>query len=124
MGYSTDLTDTQWRIIEPFFYKEKRGGHFRKHTKRELVNAVLYLNKTGCQWRLLPNDFPPYITVWSFYRRAKESGLWERIMDALVQRTRLDSGRAIMPTYAIIDSQSVKTTLAADEKGIDGGKKS
>ena len=124
MGYSTDLTDRQWRIIEPFFIRENRGKHFQKYTKRELINAVLYLNKTGCQWRLLPNDFPPHDTVWSFYRRAKESGLWERIMDALVMKTRLEEGRALLPTYAIIDSQSVKTTLAAEERGIDGGKKS
>jgi len=124
MGYSTDLTDRQWRIIEPFFIRENRGKHLQKYTKRKLINAVLYLNKTGCQWRLLPNDFPPHDTVWSFYRRAKESGLWERIMDALVMKTRLEEGRALLPTYAIIDSQSVKTTLAAEERGIDGGKKS
>jgi putative transposase len=124
MGYITDLTDSQWRIIESFFTRENRGKHFTKHSKRELVNAVLYINKTGCQWRLLPNDFPPHDTVWSFYRRAKESGLWEKIMDALVSKARLDSGRAVLPTYTIIDSQSVKTTLAAEDKGIDGGKKS
>jgi transposase len=58
MRHSTDLTDSQWKIIEPFFTREKRGKHFQKHSKRELVNAVLYLNKTGCQWRLLPKDFP------------------------------------------------------------------
>jgi len=124
MGYITDLTDSQWRIIAPFFSGENRGKHFAKYSKRELVNAVLYINKTGCQWRLLPNDFPPHDTVWSFYRRAKESGLWEKIMDAFVAKTRLDNGKAVMPTYAIIDSQSVKTTLAAEERGVDGGKKS
>ena len=124
MGYITDVTDTQWRIIEPFFTGENRGMHFSKHDKRKLVNAVLYLNKTGCQWRLLPNDFPPYTTVWSFYRRAKKSGLWEKIMDALVTKTRLDSGKTVLPTYTIIDSQSIKTTLAAEDRGIDGGKKS
>jgi putative transposase len=124
MGYITNLTERQWKIIEPFFINEKRGKHLQKHTKRDLINAVLYINKTGCQWRLLPNDFPPHDTVWSFYRRAKESGLWERMMDALVVKNRLEAGRAAMPTYTIIDSQSVKTTLAAEERGIDGGKKS
>ena len=123
MKYSTDLTDSQWRIIAPFFEREKRGKHFQKHSKRELINAVLYLNKTGCQWRLLPNDFPPYTTVWNFYRRAKISGLWEKIMDALVMKTRFENSKAFSPTYTIIDSQSVKTTLASDERGIDGGKK-
>jgi putative transposase len=124
MGYATDLTDRQWKIIEPFFYREKRGKHFQRHSKRGLVNAVLYLNKTGCQWRLLPNDFPPYTTVSCFYHRAVKSGLWERIMDALVMKTRFENGKAFCPTYAIVDSQSVKTASASDERGIDGGKKS
>ena len=86
MRYSTDLTDNQWKILEPFFIREKRGNHFQKHSKRELINAVLYLNKTGCQWRLLPNDFPPYTAVWSFYRRAVKSGLWQKIPDSLVKK--------------------------------------
>ena len=87
MRYSTDLTDKQWAIVRDILRKEKRGKHFVKHSKRELVNAVLYLNKTGCQWSLLPNDFPPYKTVSSFYHRAKKSGLWQKIMDALVKKT-------------------------------------
>ena len=86
MGYTTDLTDKQWAIIEPIF-KSKKGANLAKHSKRELVDAVLYLVKTGCQWRLLPNDFPPYATVWSFYRRAVKSGKWERAMDLLVKKT-------------------------------------
>ena len=86
MGYTTDLTDKQWTIIEPIF-RSKKGANLTKHSKRELVNAVLYLVKTGCQWRLLPNDFPPYATVWSFYRRAVKSGKWEKAMDLLVKKT-------------------------------------
>jgi transposase len=86
MRYSTDLTNKQWKIIEPIFTSNK-GQHFCVHTKRELVNAVLYLVKTGCQWRLLPNDFPPHDTVWSFYRRAVKSGKWEKAMDLLVKKT-------------------------------------
>jgi transposase len=123
MRYSTDLTDRQWGIIAPFFIREERGKHFQEHDKRELINAVLYLNKTGCQWRLLPKDFPPYSTVSSFYHRARKSGLWEKIMDALVVKTRLENGKAVLPTYTIIDSQSIKTTSASEERGIDGGKK-
>ena len=118
--YTSDLTDSQWDQIEEHF----QGMRTRKWAKRELVNAVLYFEKTGCQWRLLPHDFPPFATVWSFYRRAKLTGLWERILRSLVEQTRIDAGREGNPTYGIIDSQSVKTTCAADERGIDGGKKS
>jgi len=84
--YSTDMTDKQWTKVQSLLKKENRGKHFSKHSKRELINAVLYLNKTGCQWRLLPNDFPPYTAVWSFYRRAVKSGLWYKINDALVKK--------------------------------------
>jgi len=94
MGYSTDLTDKQWSLIEPIF-KSKKGVNFAKHSKRGLVNAVLYLVKTGCQWRLLPNDFPPYVTVWSFYRRAVKSGKWEKAMDLLVKKTVNERGESL-----------------------------
>ena len=123
MGYTTDLTDAQWELIEPIF-KSKKGANFVKHSKRDLVNGVLYLLKTGCQWRLLPNDFPPHDSVWSFYRRAVKSGKWERAMDFMVQKTRIDAGRKPTPTYGLIDSQSAKTTSASDDRGFDGGKKS
>jgi putative transposase len=73
--YPTDLTDTQWKLIEEFFTVIK-GKNLQQHNKRDLVNAVLYRNKTGCQWRLLPKDFPNYATVWSFYRRAVKKGVW------------------------------------------------
>ena len=91
MKYNTDLTDKQWAIVREMLGKEKRGKHFVKHNKRELINAVLYLNKTGCQWELLPNDFPPYKTVSSFYHRAKKSGLWEKIMSVLVKKNQEES---------------------------------
>ena len=97
MGYKTDLTDKQWELIEPIFVSNK-GQHFVEHTKRELINAVLYLVKTGCQWRLLPNDFPPYSTVWSFYRCAVKSGKWERVMDLLVKKTvKLPDANSLQP---------------------------
>ena len=123
MGYNTDLTDTQWELIEPIF-RTNKGTNLVKHKKRDLINAVLYLVKTGCQWRMLPNDFPPHDTVWSFYRRAVASGKWEKAMDAMTQKVRIDAGRKATPTYGIIDSQSAKTTSASDNRGFDGGKKS
>lgn len=118
-SYPSDLTDTQWSEIAPLF----SGLREYKWPKRELTNAVLYFVKTGCQWRHLPHDFPPYSTVHSFYRRAKHSGLWDTILRYLVKKTRLDAGRKPTPSYGIIDSQSVKTVGASAERGIDGGKK-
>lgn len=102
--YPSDLTDAQWHEIEPLFTNMRN----RKWSKRELTNAVLYINKTGCQWRNLPHDFPPYQTVFSFYSRAIKSGLWDRILQHMVRKTRTDAGKDPNPTYALIDSQSVK----------------
>ena len=123
MKYKSDLTEKEWEIIEPFFTRAKKGKHLQKHGKRELVNAVRYIVKTGCQWELLPKDYPNYKTVNSFYVRARKSGLWEEIMDMLVEKTRLKAERTAKPSYSLIDSQSTKTIYASEERGIDGGKK-
>jgi putative transposase len=123
MKYPSDLTTTQWNIIKPLFGGEKRGAHFSKHSKRKLTDAVLYIEKTGCQWRQLPHDFPKWSTVKSFYYRAVESGLWERLRALLVEKSRMDASRKPEPTYSIIDSQSTKTMYNANNRGIDGGKK-
>ena len=117
--YPTDLTDAQWREIEPLY----SGMRNRKWSKRELTNAVLYITKTGCQWRNLPHDFPPYQTVYSFFSRGQKSGLWEKILVHLVEKVRTDAGRSAEPSYALIDSQSVKIVADNEERGIDGGKK-
>jgi len=118
-SYPSDLTDTQWAEIAPLF------SGLRTYTwpKRELTDAVLYFVKTGCQWRHLAHDFPPYSTVHSFYRRARQSGLWDKVLHHLVLKTRADAGRKAGPTYALIDSQSVKTVSGGEARGIDGGKK-
>lgn len=122
MKYPSDLTDKQWKLIEHIF-KTHKGQHFVAHKKRDLVNAVLYVVKTGCQWRYMPKDFPPWGAVWSFYRRAVADDKWEKAMDLLVKKVREDDGRNKSPSYAIIDSQSAKTTSSAENRGIDGGKK-
>lgn len=119
-NYASDLSDIQWAMIEPLF---PPAGNRSKWEKRELVDAVLYFVDNGCKWRNLPHDFPPYTTVANFYYAAIRSGLWEKIRAALVERVRTDAERKPGPSYAIIDSQSVKTTSAAEERGIDGGKK-
>ncbi len=118
-AYDTDITDEQWKEIEPLY----AGMRKRIWSKRELTNAVLYINKTGCQWRNLPHDFPPYKTVSSFYHRAKKSGLWDKILEYLVKKMRVDSGKNPTPSYGLVDSQSTKTVAANEERGIDGGKK-
>ena len=117
--YPTDLTDAQWSEIEPLY----SGMRNRKWSKRELTNAVLYIVKTGCQWRQLPHDFPPYQTVYSFFSRGAKSGLWEKILAHLVEKIRKDAGKSAEPHYALIDSQSVKTVADNEKRGIDGGKK-
>ena len=118
-SYPSDLTDEQWAEIEPLY----SGMRNYTWSKRELTNAVLYLVDSGCKWRQLPHDFPPYSTVHSFYRRARISGLWDKILEHLVKRSRKNAGRKESPSYAIIDSQSVKTVAASEQRGIDGGKK-
>lgn len=122
MAYPSDLTDKQWQKIEHFFDNGNYGNR-QKWDKRLLMNAVLYLLKSGCQWRMLPRDFPPYKTVWSFYTRACEKGIWEDILQELVSKDRISQGKKENPTYGIIDSQSTKTVYKSESIGIDGGKK-
>ena len=118
-AYPTDLTDEQWEVIAPLF----KGMREYKYSKRELLNAVLYLVDNGCKWRALPHEFPAWQTVYSFFRRAKETGLWDKILQHLVKVTRRRAGRNPNPTYAIIDSQSVDTAYKSEQVGFDGGKK-
>jgi putative transposase len=88
-----------------------------------IVNAILYLVKGGIQWRLMPNDFPPWQTVYDHFSRWNKRGVWERVLDKLTAHHRKKAGRAVLPTYGIIDAQSVKTQYGSEERGIDGGKK-
>ena len=118
-SYPTDLTDEQWAVIEPLFV----GMREYKYSKRELLNAVLYVVDSGCKWRQLPHDFPAWQTVYSFFRRANEKGLWDKILEHLVKIIRKKAERNPNPSYALIDSQSVKTAYASEQIGFDGGKK-
>ena len=112
-SYPTDLTDAQWSLIEPMIPKSKRGGRPRTTDVREVVDAILYRTRTGCQWRNLPHDFPPWGTVYHYFSNLKKVGRWRKIHDALREKVRAADGREASPSAAIIDSQSVKTT----EKG-------
>lgn len=111
--YPTDLTDEQWQLIEALLPKVKPGGRLRSTNIRDVVNGILYLVRTGCSWRMLPHDFPPWPTVHDYYWRFRRDGTWEKIHSHLRERVRADAGRQVGPSAAIIDSQSVKTA----EKG-------
>jgi transposase len=113
--YPSDLTDGQWAKLEPLL-REPRGarhaeGRPRKYPLRRVVDAVLYVVKTGCQWRQMPTDFPPWQTVYQQFRAWRESGVWERVGSTLREQGRQARGRNATPTVAIIDSQSAKTAL-------------
>lgn len=111
--YPSDLTDAQWNVIEPRIPKAKPGGHPRTVNMRETINAILYVNRTGCSWRSLPHDLPPWGTVHWYYRQWRLCGVWRKIHDGLREEVRKKAGRKTDPSAAIVDSQSVKTT----EKG-------
>jgi putative transposase len=117
--YSSDLTDAQWKAIEPLF----RDQCFRKHDARSVLNALFYINKSGCQWRLLPEGFPPWQTVYYHFRKWIRTELIERVSDILRRIVRVKNKRAPSPTAAIIDSQAVKTSHVGGVRGFDGGKK-
>jgi putative transposase len=111
--YDTDLTDAEWRILEPLVPAVKAGGRPAKHSRREIVNALLYVCRTGCQWRLVPHDLPFWKTVYTYFRLWRLDGTWARIHSALREQVRRAAGHQPQASAAILDSQSVKTT----EKG-------
>ena len=108
--YPSDVTDEQWQLVAPFIPPAKPGGRPRKVVMREVVNGVLYLNRTGCQWRALPHDLPPWGTVHYYYRRLRLDGSWQAIHDKLRGDVRVSAGKEPTPSAAVIDSQSVKAT--------------
>ena len=122
MAYPSDLSNKQWNLIKHHF-DTGNYGKSRKHKQKVLINAIMYIQKTGCQWRFLPKTFPSWKTVYTFYKRSKDRGTWEKVMKDLVEKARIQLKRSPKPTYGIIDSQSVKTASSAEHRGIDGGKK-
>ena len=119
--YPTNLTEKQWQILEKIVDPTNRK---RKNPLREIMNAILYLIKTGCQWRMLPKDFPPHDTVYYYFRKWKNEGVFEDIMDTLREKVRLSMGREETPSLGILDSRSVRTSHHVDsDRGIDGNKK-
>ena len=120
MNYTTNLSNSQWQVISKFLDLRRS----RKYDLREIVNAILYLVKTGCQWRMLPKNLPKWGMTYYYFRTWKKKGIIEKIHNAIVKRLRKDAGRKWQPTAAIIDAQSTKATLVSGEsRGYDAGKK-
>ncbi len=120
--YPSNLSDEQWRIIRRLLPKPKKRGR-KPIDRRRIIDAILYWNRTGCQWRYLPADFPNWSTVYGVFRMWRLDGTWKQIHDKLREKVRKAAGKQPTLTAAVIDSQSVRTAEGGESRGFDGGKK-
>jgi putative transposase len=123
-AYPSDLTDAEWEILEPLIPAISEEAAHVKYTRREIVNGILYVLRSGCPWRLMPHDLPAWGTVYDYFRLWQKQGIWDQVVEALRKRMRRKQGRDEEPSAAVIDSQSIKTSAVRGEaKGFDMGKK-
>jgi putative transposase len=122
-SYSTDLTDAAWALIAPLLPAAGTGGRPRTTDLRAILNAIFYLLRTGCQWRLLPREFPAWGTVYHYFRTWKNTGVWTCIQRAIYEQVRTQAGRSACPSVVIMDGQSVKTTERGGVRGFDAHKR-
>jgi putative transposase len=122
-NYPSDLTDAQFAVLEPLLPQAKPGGRPRSVNLHDVVDAILYVNRTGCQWRALPHDYPPWSTAYDYFRKWRRDETWQDLNDALRPRVRKKAGRKPSPRTAYLDSQSVKAGGSGGDTGYDAGKK-